>query len=113
MHTSFEELSFPAGMYEWLLQISFVLIGICIVALILVKIFWKNNDTIKNIFMWGCYIPKMLVSLFAILLIFFYDYEAKKWGLVQLDDMIVTTFLVGILAIIEFFSTIATIIKDS
>lgn len=62
--------------------------------------------------MWYINIPKILVSIIAIYFIFGFDYETKQTQFPNFDNMLMSMFLVGMLALIELFSCLATMVKD-
>ena len=110
---TFETLQFPAGVYEGLISLSVRAIVIALVLTMVFHIVGKIFDwKIKAKFLWYCHIPKIVISAIAIILIFCYDYEAKRPVMFHVNDMLFTTFLVGVLAIIELLTSFINILTD-
>lgn len=107
---NFETLILPEEIYKRCLSLSVYMFIFSVVALIIANKFFKIP--IKTQIVWYTYIPKIIISSLAVLLTFCYDYSEKKLVFFHLDNMLVTTFLVGILGVIEILTTITSIIKD-
>ena len=57
-------------------------------------------------------LPKLFISVFAILLVFCFDYKEEHLRMFQVYDMTAATFFVGILAIMECIYTLISMIKE-
>lgn len=108
---SFETLVMPSDFYEGLVKLVALVIIVSALVMVVLSVIFRNTDLNISL-MWYINIPKILVSALAIVLVFCYNYEKRKLQMPQFDNMLMSTFLVGILAIIEFLSGIAMIIKD-
>lgn len=110
---TFETLTLPAKMYmsmlhQWL-GIIVLIILICVVAFLLK---FKNfSKALAKASYYTTQTLKATTCLIAIFLVFFFDFKTKQIGLVNLDGMLVSTFLVGALAVWEIMSMITAYIK--
>lgn len=110
---TFELLRLPEGVYEYIVNISVVVFLVCIFALIATKFAKKDlRKGLRTIIFGICNISKLIVCGVAVFLVFFFDYETRSIVGFHCDDMLATTFFVGILALIEIFVTITAIVKD-
>ena len=62
--------------------------------------------------MWYFSLPKFFISVFAILLVFCFDYEEKHLMMFHIYDMTAATFFVGVLAIMECIYTLLSMGKE-
>ncbi len=109
----FEALILTGEFYSRCVNFSITLmIIICAVMVVASVLLKKRGGRILVPLMWYVNIPKMVFSMLAVILVFCYDYNTKTIRLPKIEDMYVSTFLVGILALIEILSFIASIIKD-
>lgn len=111
--TSFENLIISGDVCKNFIEITCKIIVVCIILMLILK-FISNNTSINiNIpIMWYINIPKIIVSSMAVIFVFFYNYSTKKIQMPEFNDMLMSTFLVGILALIELLTSVATVIKD-
>ena len=107
---NFETVKLPEEFYRNIVEISVLIILIAVVAMIILSFVFKWDMT--KTLMWYIQIPKILVSALAVILVFCFDYETKTVCKPHFDDMLMSTFLVGVLALIELLSSLATMIKD-
>ena len=111
---TFETLILPAEFYSGLVEFSVKMILIICLMMMAASFFSKRIvGRILVPLMWYVNIPKIFISLLAVILVFCYDYNTKTIRPPKFDNMYVSTFLVGILALIEILSAVASMIKDA
>lgn len=111
--TSFETIVFSAEFYKNCIKFavkSTVVIIILLILLMVIVHYSKSNIHIP--IMWFINYPKIYICLMTIVLIFFYDYDTGKMKLTDFNNMSYSTFLVGILALIDILTAIASVVKD-
>ena len=110
---SFETLILPAEFYSRLLllciELAFVVCVIMVVASVIMK-HMGSNWTFP--LMWYVNMMKIAISILIVGLVFFYDYKTGTVKLTDFQNMYVSTYLVGLLAVVEILSGIASIIND-
>lgn len=112
-NTSFETLILPAEFYENLIVGSLKLIILFCVLMVVVSIVKKKNGWKCSFpFMWYVNVPKIVISVITIFLVFFFDYQTRSIRLTDFEDMYVTTYFVGLMAVIELMSGVATMVND-
>lgn len=110
---SFEALILPAECYKNIIDLSVRIILISIVAMIVLTIVsHRTKRKFRVPFMWYINIPRILISFIAVFAVFFYDFNTKGLHCPSFDNMLMSTFLVGVLGVIELLSCLATMIKD-
>lgn len=110
---SFETLILPAEWYKDIFEFSVKIILIFIVIMLVsTYLSHRNKAKIHIPIMWYINVPKMVISFMAVLMVFCYDYNTKSIQFPKFDNMLMSTFLVGILAVIELLSCLASMIKD-
>lgn len=107
---SFENVMLPAEFYRNIVKTSVSII--VFVTVIMVVLSFAFRMKVHNSLVWYIQMPKIIVSLIAVAMVFCVDYETKKLCMPHIDNMLLSTFLVGVLAIIELLSSFATIIID-
>lgn len=110
---SFENLILPAEFYQGLVEWSVkCMLGVCAILIIISFV----SKCIKAKFYvplaWFINVPKIVISAMAVWLVFFYDYESGVNRVTDFENMYFTSFLVGILAVIELLTCFASWIKD-
>lgn len=110
---TFETLILPAEFYSRLLllciELAFVVCVIMVVASVIMK-HMGSNWTFP--LMWYVNMMKIAISILIVGLVFFYDYKTGTVKLTDFQNMYVSTYLVGLLAVVEILSGIASIIND-
>lgn len=110
---SFETLILPADFYSDLLLFCIRVCFIICVAMIIVSFIINRMGLDRKIpLMWYVYAMKMAISGIIAFLVFFYDYKTKTVKLTDFQNMYVSTYLVGLLAVVEILTCVASMIDD-
>lgn len=105
----FENLSLPQSLYLPLLEI----IGFCYLFSFIIYLFLRKYPAGKMNALLYQSIPKLLVDLIAIVFVFLWNPGSQNYEFVLQDKMLLTTFLVGATAIIDFISTLIFLIEGT
>lgn len=111
--TSFETMVLSAEFYKNCIKFAVTSTVVIILFLILLTVIvhcFKLNIHIPMT--WFINYPKIYICLMTIILVFFYDYDTGKIKLTDFNNMLYSTFLVGLLAIIEILTAIASVVED-
>lgn len=110
---TFESLILPAEVYRDFFVMTFKVIIGAIIIIGAVSICLKRLGFEINIpIMVFVNMPKMIISILAVGFVFFYDYSTGTVRLTDFENMYFTTFLVGILALIEVLTCFISIFKE-
>jgi hypothetical protein len=105
----FENLSLPQSLYLPLLEI----IGFCYLFSFIIYLFLRKYPAGKMNALLYQSIPKLLIDLIAIVFVFLWNPGSQNYEFVLQDKMLLTTFLVGATAIIDFISTLIFLIEGT
>lgn len=114
INTSFETQYIPADLCESLISYAVGVFGIVLLVvaiLIALRLIFKKK--IQFPFSFILKVPKLLVSLLLFVLIFCYDYTTRKCHLPNFDNMLISTFAVGFLALCELLDAIVGVFQDA
>ena len=110
---NFENLVLGKVFYSYILDIVF---GIYIVVLILYIIcrYAKKElvDALHLNIKFIKFIPRILINVIIIFFVFGWNYKSRTMDFSIKDDMLVTTFLVGMLSIMDLISTLANLYHE-
>lgn len=111
---SFENLVIKGEVCKGFFELTVKLIIIFIILMIVIQFISSHSSyKIRIPVMWYINIPKTLFSILAVFAVFFYDFGTQKLQINKFEDMLLSTFLVGIFALIELLTGVATMIKDA
>lgn len=105
----FENLSLSQSLYLPLLEI----IGFCYLFSFIIYLFLRKYPAGKMNALFYQSIPKLLIDLIAIVFVFLWNPGSQNYEFVLQDKMLLTTFLVGATAIIDFISTLIFLIEGT
>lgn len=91
--------------------LRFTIAGVVFITILYIGASYFGID-IKFPIMFYLNIPRLVVSGLAFALVFCYDYSQRAFTLPRFHEMLMSTFLVGILAFIEILSVVASCYND-
>ena len=113
MNERFDDLILTSDIVQGVIETCIRLFAMAFILMLVFSVFMKlSKFKIKIPIMWYFNLPKFFISLFAILLVFCYDYEEKHIIMFHFYDMTAATFFVGSLAIIEIIFTAISMAKE-
>mgnify|MGYP000119711975 CR=1 FL=1 len=109
----FDDLMLKGDIVQGMLSLCVRLFIISFILMIAFSVILKRmNAKCRIPGMWFLSLPKLFISVFAILLVFCFDYKEEHLRMFQVYDMTAATFFVGILAIMECIYTLISMIKE-
>ena len=109
----FDDLMLSGDIVRGMLNVCVRLFVISFVLMIAFSVVLKRMNAKYRIpVMWYFSLPKFFISVFAILLVFCFDYEEKHLMMFHIYDMTAATFFVGVLAIMECIYTLLSMGKE-
>lgn len=109
----FDDLMLKGDIVQGMLSLCVRLFIISFILMIAFSVILKRmNAKCRIPGMWFLSLPKLFISVFAILLVFCFDYKEEHLRMFHVYDMTAATFFVGILAIMECIYTLISMIKE-
>lgn len=107
MSMNFENLTLGNTFYLYVLKLVIILYVVAVILHIICR--YVKKDIAEALHLNVVFIksiPKILINVMIIFLVFICNYKKRIFNLTIQDDMLFTTFLVGVLAIIDLISTV-------
>lgn len=110
---NFENLVLGKVFYSYILDIVFWIYIVVLILYIICRYAKKELvDALHLNIKFMKFVPRILINVIIIFFVFGWNYESMTIDFSIKDDMLVTTFLVGILAIMDLTSTLANLYHE-
>ena len=110
---NFENLVLGKVFYSYILDIVFWIYIVVLILYIICRYAKKEVvDALHLNIKFMKFVPRILINVIIIFFVFGWNYESMTIDFSIKDDMLVTTFLVGILAIMDLISTLANLYHE-
>ena len=110
---NFENLVLGKEFYSYILDIVFWIYIVVLILYIICRYAKKELvDALHLNIKFMKFVPRILINVIIIFFVFGWNYESMTIDFSIKDDMLVTTFLVGILAIMDLISTLANLYHE-
>ena len=110
---NFENLVLGKEFYSYILDIVFWIYIVVLILYIICRYAKKELvDALHLNIKFMKFVPRILINVIIIFFVFGWNYKSRTIDFSIKDDMLVTTFLVGILAIMDLISTLANLYQS-